>query len=671
MTVRRGSGDLGGDLATPPPATDRKVSAAFCSPEWLCGSRFWMMQASDDEVEEDDEEVSSAPEVTDKTIRYLCRSPSPVSGRDIVDDSTALARRLLKRIKRRDEQRLATKAAMALISQEGTCSPLYLSLDKSSGKTKDQSRPVMEPSVFLDESTEGWTVVRRRRWPSVIDRTALDPKITENSNHTVLGLARLRASPNHKMDRGSPLFTRQRLSNASRSNGDRTTRQARVGHSVAGRAFRNLLGLAWRKFATSEPVVRRRALANSMNGDGGQGGFNPGRGGFNAGRGGYQGRGGLHGRGGFQGRGGYQGRGGNAMRGRQNPGVVRGGHGYGVPRGLQGNAANAGLGGGRNFTQGESSGTVGMGSGNQQDNWGGANHFQRSSNYNNGSNFGYGGNQQRWNVARGGGFQYRARDNGAGVQARSGIDADLLHQTVQAVVAAVTAATKISEPTQNVPHVAANTTDILARGADQHAVMPVAVSNAVPQQTQGVQDTQVAGAKGKDNEGQGPLKKKKEDKTGCFHCKQPGHYIDDCPTPFCDLCESIHHAAPACHLLQAPKPSAIIHGYANEALMFFELPCGAFKAKVENPKLAKVTVDGDAMTIPELIDQLKKFVPSDKFNWVVFHFKENIYRVKLPSKQEVQRLKNFGTYICTDRESCLTFDLWSSLEEPLYTLPEV
>ncbi|KAM0908766.1 hypothetical protein ACQ4PT_015248 [Festuca glaucescens] len=97
----------------------------------------------------------------------------------------------------------------------------------------------------------------------------------------------------------------------------------------------------------------------------------------------------------------------------------------------------------------------------------------------------------------------------------------------------------------------------------------------------------------------------------------------------------------------------------------------AFKAKVENPKLAKVTVDGDAMTIPEIIDQLKKIVPFDKFNWEVFNFKENIFRVKLPSKQEVQRLKNFGTYICTDRESCLSFDLCSSLEEPMYTLPEV
>ncbi|KAM0924360.1 hypothetical protein ACQ4PT_004980 [Festuca glaucescens] len=317
-----------------------------------------------------------------------------------------------------------------------------------------------------------------------------------------------------------------------------------------------------------------------------------------------------------------------------------------------------------------------MGSGHHEENWGGNNaNFQRSANFNNNNRFGYGGNQQRWITGRGGGFQNRSRANGTSAAARNGIDADLLQQTVQAVVAAVTAATKISEPpVATVPQVAA-VADGLAAGTGQQVGMPVAAPNAIPQQptvtSQGVQDTQGAGAKGKDNEGQGPLKKKKEDKAGCFRCKKPGHYIDDCPTPFCDLCESIHHAAPACHLLQAPKPTATIHGYSNEALMFFELPCGAFKAKVENPKLAKVTVDGDAMTIPEIIEQLKKIVPSEKFNWEVFHFRENVFRVKLPSKQEVQRLKNFGTYICTDRESCLTFDLWSSLEEPLYMLPEV
>jgi hypothetical protein len=115
------------------------------------------------------------------------------------------------------------------------------------------------------------------------------------------------------------------------------------------------------------------------------------------------------------------------------------------------------------------------------------------------------------------------------------------------------------------------------------------------QEAQGAQEV---GAQGKDNELQGPPPKKKEDKAGCFWCKQPGHYIDDCPTPFCDICESIHHTIAACHLPNAPKPTTILHGYANEALMFFELSCGTFKAKAENPKLAKVTVDGDAMTIP-------------------------------------------------------------------------
>ncbi|KAM0861459.1 hypothetical protein ACQ4PT_045878 [Festuca glaucescens] len=284
---------------------------------------------------------------------------------------------------------------------------------------------------------------------------------------------------------------------------------------------------------------------------------------------------------------------------------------------------------------------------------------------------------QRWNsgnnVGRGGGYQNRFRANPHGAVARGGIDADLLQQTVQAVVAAVTIA-------QKAPEVAGASQVHAAVGTEvgvpnQDAVVSVAAPTVVQQQgdvaIQEVTDPQVATAKGKENEGPGPLKKKKEEKMACFRCKKPGHYIDDCPTPFCDLCEFVHHTTSACHLLHAPKPTATIYGYANEALMFFELPCGAFKAKVENPKLAKVTVDGDAMTIPEIIEQLKKIVPHEKFNWEVFHFKDNIFRVKLPSKQEVQRLKNFGTYICTDRESCLSFDLWSSLEEPLYMLPEV
>jgi hypothetical protein len=42
------------------------------------------------------------------------------------------------------------------------------------------------------------------------------------------------------------------------------------------------------------------------------------------------------------------------------------------------------------------------------------------------------------------------------MQAMSGIDTDLLQQTVHAVVAAITAATKVSEPIQSAPHTVEN-----------------------------------------------------------------------------------------------------------------------------------------------------------------------------------------------------------------------
>ncbi|XP_047057289.1 uncharacterized protein LOC124663662 [Lolium rigidum] len=184
--------------------------------------------------------------------------------------------------------------------------------------------------------------------------------------------------------------------------------------------------------------------------------------------------------------------------------------------------------------------------------------------------------------------------------ARGGIDAELLKQTVHEVVAAVTAAQKkpVAEEGAQV-----NTTILSEAGAAaRDAVVSVATPTVGQQQDvvaqQAGSDPKNTTSKGKEDEGQGPSKKKKEEKNGCF------------------------------------------------------------RSKMENPRLAKVTVDGDAMTIPEIIEQMKKIVPHEKFNWEVFHFKDNIYRVKLPSKLEVQRLKNFGTYICTDRESCLSFDLW-------------
>ncbi|KAM0863643.1 hypothetical protein ACQ4PT_044458 [Festuca glaucescens] len=452
MTVRDSTGDLSGDLATPSPAREGSPEG---SPDWLRGSRFWLLQSSDDEEEGVEEEVSCGAEDFDMSFKYFCRTPSPVSGRDIVDDSRELARRTLKRIEKRDAQRMRTMAAMAFATTEGKSSSSPVPLGKSSGKYKILARPVMEPSTFVDDNNGGWTVVRRRHRPPVITGRVHDPEPTVISKNSGLGLAGLRASPIKHKVRWNPSVARNRALPLARSDGDREPRQVKVGADIAGHAFRKLLGFSWRKIEAGEPVWRRRALSAEMNGDGGRGGFNPGRGAFNIGRGGYQGRAGYQGHGGFQGRGGFQGSGGfqgraaAAPRGRQNSGTSRGGH-----RGFQGNADQPSLGSGADYVQGESSGSGGMINDNQRQQWGG--NYQRHSGYNSGNNFGYGGNQQRWQADRG--YQYRPRE-----QPRSGIDADLLQQTVQAVVAAVTAATKVTEPSQSAPPAVAPV-DSLTRG---------------------------------------------------------------------------------------------------------------------------------------------------------------------------------------------------------------
>jgi hypothetical protein len=201
----------------------------------------------------------------------------------------------------------------------------------------------------------------------------------------------------------------------------------------------------------------------------------------------------------------------NFTAGRLNTGVGRGGQRFEANRGYQGNNEfHPGMGGNSNYVQGESSAAGASNFANQQQQWVG--NYQGGSGYNS-------GNQQRWNAERG--FQYRARDNVANVQPRSGIDADLLQQTVQAVVAVVTAATKVTEPVQSTASVV--NIDVGAGGKqDQKVITPVAAPNVISQPAKAIQPAQAVhgnqdeGAKGKDNEGHGPQKKKKEEKAGCF-----------------------------------------------------------------------------------------------------------------------------------------------------------
>jgi hypothetical protein len=255
--MRPGGGDAGGDLGSPPPAIEPKRVGENFSPEWLSGSRFWSLQSSDDEDQEEEVEVSPLKDI-EKVFGYLWSTLTKVSDRDIDDSSPEVARRVLKRINMRDQQRLAFKAAMALASPEGKVSSSPLSLEKRSGKENIMIRPVMEPTVSIDDGTEEWTVVCRRRWSPAIGNGARDPRKMGNSKSHALGLARLRARSKEKTDRCGPLSTRIHNSALGRMNGDRKQRHVRVGDSIAGRVFRNILWLAWKKLRRGKPVVRRK-----------------------------------------------------------------------------------------------------------------------------------------------------------------------------------------------------------------------------------------------------------------------------------------------------------------------------------------------------------------------------------------------------------------------------
>ncbi|KAM0874558.1 hypothetical protein ACQ4PT_037344 [Festuca glaucescens] len=362
-----------------------------------------------------------------------------------------------------------------------------------------------------------------------------------------------------------------------------------------------------------------------MNGDGGRGGFNQGRG--------YQGRN-------FNPA--YAGRG--AGRGRFPSGGGGGGSGPGGGR-FNGNNNRSG------FFQGESSGTVGnrendFGGGDFQENRGGNSaNFHRGSNSNNNfrNSSGYAGNQSGRqyngnNNLRSSGYNGRFADGrnafngnngsanynrssgtGANIRVSSEVDDAFLQKTVAAVVAAVTAAQKPPEYVAQHGSVVRGDVSTANTGSEPSGAVPQGgdlptehVVQPVAPQTQAQEKALVADVpKPKEVEGAGPAKKKKLDKNGTY------------------------------------------------------------KPKVENPRLAKVMVEGETMTIPDIIENLKRIVPYDNFNWEVYHFQNNIYRVKFPNRNEVHRLKKIGIYICPGRPSEMTFDFWSALEEPLYMLLEV
>ena len=167
-------------------------------------------------------------------------------------------------------------------------------------------------------------------------------------------------------------------------------------------------------------------------------------------------------------------------------------------------------------------------------------------------------------------------------------------------------------------------------------------------------------------------KKKKGEKTKCFRCGSTEHLLADCQVILCDVCEEPDHDSADCPLLVAPKPQLQMFGFAHEELVLFQLPLtDSYRPKVEDDRLASLTVSGGEMTVAQVIAQMQRLVPNAKFHWEVKAAGDNFFKVQFPSKTELDRLKIFGTCRVPNSTLEMTFDSWSQWVEPLDTLPEI
>jgi hypothetical protein len=177
------SGDGAGDLA----CTSPELTGPATDPSSEIRSRFWGASVSSDDGSDVDLD-EAAPMESLSSLRYLCRSPTPVSGRDLQwssGESQRAARRLHPQRIQREAARVLTSPTEDLTE---VCDDVSVVL-MNQKKCKQVVHPVFEPSVFPDDGKGGWTLVCRRRRAPVITRPedAQVPCGSRNSNQRASG----------------------------------------------------------------------------------------------------------------------------------------------------------------------------------------------------------------------------------------------------------------------------------------------------------------------------------------------------------------------------------------------------------------------------------------------------------------------------------------------------
>jgi hypothetical protein len=75
--------------------------------------------------------------------------------------------------------------------------------------------------------------------------------------------------------------------------------------------------------------------------------------------------------------------------------------------------------------------------------------------------------------------------------------------------------------------------------------------------------------------------------------------------------------------------------------------------------------------VARVIEILKRLLLSPNYMWEVLKFQPNVFKVKFPTKDKVQRMKSTKQYQILDIPIYLKFDEWGVVDEPMFMLPVV